>query len=151
MRTRIWAIPAAAVALILTAPLAPATAKPDVAFDANLGTGFNSNVLALSMLSDGSVLAGGVFSTLNSGNVHDYLVKLTPSGTLAPVFNTNLGSGFSSAVQAVAAQSDGKVVVGGAFDSLNGNAGVPNFLLRLNANKGEVTAFGCRRGAGDNG
>ena len=27
----------------------------------------------------------------------------------------------------------------------------PLFLLRLNANKGEVTAFGCRRGAGDNG
>src|SRR5262252_614588 len=53
-------------------------------------------------------------------------------GGLDASFNPG-GSGTDQEVRAVAVQADGKIIIGGAFTSYNGDASVSHFLMRLNA------------------
>ncbi|MDO7873513.1 T9SS type A sorting domain-containing protein [Hymenobacter sp. ASUV-10] len=93
------------------------------------GTGFNSTVRSVAVQADGKVLAGGDFTTYN-GTTANSLVRLNADGTLDASFAT--GTGFNSIVLSVAVQADGKVLVGGYFNSYNGTAGKSS-LVRLNA------------------
>jgi uncharacterized delta-60 repeat protein len=110
----------------------------DTAFCTNLGTGFNSDVTAIAVQSDGKILVGGFFTTLN-GTTRNYLVRLESNGTVDTSFYTNLGTGFNGTVQTITVQTDGKILVGGAFSSLNGTA--RNGLVRLESNGTVDTAF----------
>lgn len=111
----------------------------DTAFTTNLGTGFNDNVTSLLELGDGSIMVGGIFTTLNGGAIADGLVKLSSAGVLDSTFDTNLGTGFSSYVMEIEEQADGKILVGGEYSTFNGNA--RTYLVRLNANGTEDTTF----------
>ena len=53
------------------------------------------------------------------------------SGTPNSAFIANIGTGFNFEVRAVRSQPDGKILVGGAFDSFNGTSTVR--IARLNA------------------
>lgn len=120
----------------------------DTVFYTNLGTSFDATMRAIAIQSDGKILVGGQFTDLN-GNTRNYLVRLNSDGTEDIAFYANLGTGFNDTVYNISVQSDGKILVGGYFLTLNGNT--RNKLVRLNSNGTEDTAFYTNLGAGFNG
>ncbi|MBU6245394.1 MAG: putative Ig domain-containing protein, partial [Actinomycetales bacterium] len=67
-------------------------------------------------------------------------------GTLDTAFKSNIGSGGNASVFAVALQSDGKVLIGGAFTSWNGTSA--NRFSRLNSDGTFDSAFQSNIGTG---
>jgi len=84
---------------------------------------------------DGGIILGGWFDWIESGQLHRNLARLDPSGFLDLNF-TNIADG---PVTALAGQADGKILVGGAFSNIAGQA--RNRLARLDANGNLDTAF----------
>ena len=105
-----------------------ADSTEDTAFYTNLGTAFNNIVEAIAVQADGKILVCGQFTTFN-GNTRNYLVRLNADGTEDTGFT--VGTGFNNIVQAIAVQSDGKILVGGNFTSYDGET--QNRITRLNA------------------
>jgi len=84
------------------------------------GGGF---VVALHLLSDGKLLVGGHFSEFG-GLARDQVAKLNADGSIDPTFVPRAGfGGFYPEIFTIAAQPDGKIIVGGTFGltSTNGN------------------------------
>jgi uncharacterized delta-60 repeat protein len=108
----------------------------------NPGTGANSYVLALALQSDGKVLVGGGFTTMN-GVSRNYIARLNSDGSLDTGFNP--GTGTNGVVYALALQSDGKVVVGGLFSTMNGVS--RSCIARLNSDGSLDTGFNPGTGA----
>ncbi|MCC2548037.1 T9SS type A sorting domain-containing protein [Hymenobacter sp. BT175] len=102
----------------------------DATFNAG-GVGFDGGVFALALEPDGQVLVGGNFSLYN-GAAAGRLVRLNTDGSRDATFNAG-GASFTNTVFALALESDGQVLVGGAFLTYNG-VNTPDFLVRLNAN-----------------
>lgn len=101
-----------------------------------IGTGFNSDVNAIAIQTDGKILVGGSFTDYN-GTTQNCITRLNSDGTLDSAFA--IGSGFNLAVNSLIIQSDGKIVVGGAFGSYDGIT--TNFICRLNSNGALDTGF----------
>jgi uncharacterized delta-60 repeat protein len=120
----------------------------DTAFTTNTGTGASSTVRATSLQSDGKILVGGFFTTWNGATVN-YIVRLNANGTRDTAFTTNTGTAANNLVYAIAAQPDGKILVGGDLTTFNGTT--VNRIVRLNANGTRDTAFTTNTGAGANG
>ena len=79
----------------------------------NPGTGPNDYVSALLVQPDGLILVGGGFTTF-AGQTHNRFVRLNSNGTMDPT--ANFGTAANNFVSALQLQdSDGKIVVGGAF------------------------------------
>jgi len=95
------------------------------------GTGASDIVYTLAMQPNGQVLVGGLFRSYNGAAAPDFILRLNANGTLDTGFNTS-GAGTDNTVSALAVQPDGKVLVGGNISAYNGNAAVPDDLLRLN-------------------
>ena len=125
-----------------------ADGTPDTTFSTNIGSGFNSDVYGVAVQSDGKIVVGGVFTTIN-GTTSNYIARLNADGTPDTTFSTNIGSGFNSDVYGVAVQSDGKIVVGGNFTTINGTAS--NRIARLNADGTPDTTFSTNIGSGFDG
>lgn len=125
-----------------------ANGTEDTAFYLRLGTGYNSQPTEITLQSDGKILTGGSFTSLN-GNTRNYLTRLNSSGIEDTTFYSNLGTAFNSGITAIGIQSDGKILVGGYFTSLDGNT--RNRLVRLNSNGTEDTSFYTNLGTGFNG
>jgi uncharacterized delta-60 repeat protein len=120
----------------------------DTAFTTNTGTGASNTVNSIAIQSDGKIVIGGTFTTFN-GTTVGRIVRLNSNGTLDTAFTTNTGTGVSGAgnsVTAVAIQSDGKIVIGGAFTSFNG--ATVGCIARLNSDGTLDTAFATNTGAG---
>jgi len=79
------------------------------------GTVPNSSVYSVALQPDGKVLIGGAFTTIN-GSVCHRVARLNSNGSLEGSFNA--GTGLDNSVLSVAAQSDGKVLVGGQFTTV---------------------------------
>jgi len=92
-----------------------ARVNPDGSFDHsfNVGSGTDGGINALAVQSDGKVVIGGVFSRFN-GSVRNRLARLNANGALDVSFDP--GDGPNNAVNALVMQSDGKIVIGGAFE-----------------------------------
>ena len=93
------------------------------------GGGFNSAVFALALQEDGKILVGGSFDAYD-GSSAKYIARLNPDGQLD---NFNLGEfGFDNDtyVSCLAVQPDGKILVGGGFNSYNSNTAIK--IVRLN-------------------
>lgn len=116
----------------------------DTTFYSNLGTGFNDTVYELQTQSDGKILVGGSFTSLN-GNTRNRLVRLNSDGTEDTQFSANLGTGFDSYVTSIAVQSDGKIIVTGLFTTFNGKA--RNKIVRLHSSGVEDTTFVAKVGS----
>ena len=111
----------------------------DTSFYTNMGTAVGNNgVNTIEVDSDGKILIGGSFTSFN-GNTRNRLVRLNSDGTQDTSFYTNLGTSFNSTVNEVYAQSDGKILVGGAFTTLDGNT--RESIVRLNSDGTEDTTF----------
>src|SRR5207245_4005487 len=93
--------------------------------DGTLDTAFNprpnSPVYALAIQPDGKILVGGSFTAL-AGQSRNSLGRLNANGTFDSSFSTGTGGGYAASVNALAIQADNKILVGGAFDSLGGQA-----------------------------
>jgi uncharacterized delta-60 repeat protein len=90
----------------------------DTAFTTNTGTAFNFIVRSIAIQSDGKIVIGGQFTTFNGATVNR-IVRLNSDGTIDTSFTTNTGTAFNNIVNSIAIQSDGKLVIGGLFLSLN--------------------------------
>jgi uncharacterized delta-60 repeat protein len=101
----------------------------DLSFD--VGAGFPSTVNALRIQPDGKILVGGDFSTYNGVNAR-YVTRLLPDGRLDSTFQVT-GTGLSGGVDALALQADGSILIGGDFNSINGNSAFGD-LARLGPN-----------------
>jgi uncharacterized delta-60 repeat protein len=106
----------------------------DTTFDPGVGPNFLVRDVAIQP--DGKVLIGGSFTTV-AGQSRKYIARLNDDGSLDSSFNP--GTGTSSWVDAVALQSDGKVIIGGDFTTVDGEA--CNRIARLNANGTVDTTF----------
>lgn len=93
-------------------------------------------------------------SATNNGFVADFSILRTmtnvpPVGNLDLKFNTSIGSGFNSAVQALAVDpSDSSIIVGGGFTSFDTTS--INRIAKLNYNGTENTTFTTNVGGGFN-
>ncbi|WP_118974511.1 T9SS type A sorting domain-containing protein [Taibaiella koreensis] len=111
------------------------------------GNGFNSYVPAMALQSDGKVVVGGGFTEFNNLPIPGRIARLNSDGSVDATFKTNLGTGITtdySSVNAVALQSDDKILVGGEFDAFNGTAN--NNILRLNSDGTRDAAFNTGTG-----
>lgn len=82
----------------------------DRTFD--IGTGPNGRVQRVLVMPDGKIAICGVFTSFN-GRHRGYLAMLNPDGSLSPGFGEL--SGLNTYAFALAAQPDGKLLVGGDF------------------------------------
>ncbi|MEM6321521.1 MAG: delta-60 repeat domain-containing protein, partial [Bacteroidota bacterium] len=106
----------------------------DTSFDP--GSGTNGDVQSVAVQSDGKVLIGGFFTTVD-GTGRRRIARLNADGSLDTSFDP--GSGTNATVQSVAVQSDGKVLIGGDFTSVDGTS--RNSIARLNADGSLDTSF----------
>lgn len=102
----------------------------------NIGTGFEDCVNTIAIQSNGKILVGGKFSTYK-GLYQNYIIRLNTDGTKDTSFS--IGTSFSSYVNSLAIQSDGKIIVGGSFTTYNNTNA--NKLIRLNTNGTKDTSF----------
>ena len=102
----------------------------------NPGTVFDKSVFASAMQSDGKILVGGDFTTIN-GTPRNMIARLNNDGSLDTSFDP--GKGSDSYIYALALQEDGKILVGGFFSTFNGTAS--NGIVRLNSDGSLDTGF----------
>jgi uncharacterized delta-60 repeat protein len=113
------------------ARLDPTTGSAD-SFDPNLVNtvpGYEAALSAIMIQADGKILVGGFFTDIGGQTRHS-IARLDPTTGQADSFDPNAAYGGSIAtVFAIAAQADGKLVVGGSFSRISGQT--RNNLARL--------------------
>ena len=104
----------------------------------NTGTGFDSTVVAWgsSIQGDKKIIVGHNFSTYN-GTSSLRLARINTNGSYDSTFN--VGTGFNATTPSISLQSDGKVLVGGAFTTYQGTS-APR-IVRLNTDGSIDTGF----------
>jgi uncharacterized delta-60 repeat protein len=106
----------------------------DKTFESSVG--FNDQVKALKIQSDGKILVGGSFTTY-SGLTSSRIIRLNSNGSVDKSFN--IGTGFNNIVRAIEIQSNGKILVGGDFSNYNGT--YVQGIIRLNSDGTIDTSF----------
>jgi uncharacterized delta-60 repeat protein len=118
-----------------------ADGTPDASFNAG-GAGTNSPVLAAAVQADGKIVIGGQFTSYNGDEAaSDRVMRLNANGTRDAAFNVG-GGGSDGNVLAVALQLNGKIIIAGSVSSYNGNAAVPDRILRLNGGSAPASVTG---------
>ena len=98
--------------------------------DPNFNPSADSVVYALAVQPDGKIVVGGYFTSM-CGETRHRIARLNANGSLDPDFAPDVEGSYDVAVNSLAVQADGKIVVGGYFDTL---AGKPHSCFgRLNA------------------
>ena len=97
----------------------------DVGFDADDGP--DGTVQAVVLQSDGRILIAGNFTHVD-GWGYEYAARLNANGGLDHAFNTAVD--INNAVYSMDVQLDGKVLIGGVFDTVGGIQ--RHYLARLN-------------------
>jgi uncharacterized delta-60 repeat protein len=91
----------------------------DTTFTTNIGNGFNNDVNSIKLLSDNTIIVGGIFIDFD-GNTVGRIAKLTSDGTYDSSFTTNAGTGFDSDVLSLDIDPSDNIYVGGAFSGFGG-------------------------------
>ncbi len=104
--------------------------NPDGSLDTsfNPGTNLNAAVYALALQTNGQIVVGGQFTAAGGVAGQNYLARINGDGSLDTAFDP--GSGANGAVETVAVQPDGNILLGGDFSEVNGQA--MNYIARLN-------------------
>jgi uncharacterized delta-60 repeat protein len=103
----------------------------------------NGAVWCTAIQPDGQILVGGTFSTI-AGQPQACIARLTSGGTLDPTFHPSIAPFFAifqPGVASLVVQPDGRILVGGFFDSLAG--GTSSNICRLNIDGSLDTNFLC--------
>lgn len=83
----------------------------------NIGSGFGSDVEAITIQSDGKILVGGNFTSFN-GITTNRLVRLNSDGSRD--FTFDIRSGFNNRVRKINLEINDKILVGGLFTTYAG-------------------------------
>jgi uncharacterized delta-60 repeat protein len=120
---------------------------PDTNFNGNVWSDYSDdeNVYAIALQPDGKVLVGGSFATQIGTDFPFGVARLNADGSLDTTFNP--GTGASGSVSSLALQTDGTVVIGGSFTSVNGTS--RSRIARLNGDGRLDTSFDPGSGAND--
>ena len=112
----------------------------------NPGTGADGRVPALAVQSDGKVLIGGWFTSVN-GVSRNRVARLNADGSVDSTFDTGPGPAWSNDYFAwrLAVQPDGKVLIGGGLLAFNG--ATLNRIARLNSDGSLDPSFNVGSGA----
>ena len=104
----------------------------------SVGTGFPMTAFLRSIKidSNGKILIAGSFNTFNGTSVNN-LIRLNTDGSLDTSFA--LGTGPNQNVNAIALQPDGKILIAGDFNSVNGTSRTN--IARLEDNGAVDTSF----------
>lgn len=102
----------------------------------NPGTGANGQVLSVALQSNGQIVIAGSFSSAN-GNTEASIARLNADGSLDASFNP--GTGPNGVVNAVVVDANGRVIIGGDFDTVAGHQS--GGVARLNVNGSVDTNF----------
>lgn len=86
------------------------------------------------VIDSGAIIVGGYFTLYNSQTARA-LAQLDSNSVLNTTYSSNWGVSFSGRIDRVSLQSDGKLIVGGAFNSAQG------VFTRLNSNGTPDTSF----------
>lgn len=108
----------------------------------NVGTGVSSFVYSTSIQSDGKIIIGGQFLNYN-GTARKCIARLNDDGTLDSTFNPGTGAKNDNNVTSIWAtsiQSDGQIIIGGAFTSYDGTG--RNRVARINSDLLASSVFG---------
>ena len=100
----------------------------------------NNVVLSIAVQADGKILAGGFFNGANSigGQTRNRIARLDAATGLADSFDPNA----NNSVNAIAVQTDGKILAGGDFNGANSIGGqTRNYIARLDATTGLADSF----------
>jgi uncharacterized delta-60 repeat protein len=108
------------LALLGTDGLADATFSPS--------TNLSLEVWTIAVQADQKILVGGL-STTGSGG--DALARLNTDGSLDTTFSSPILAGPCTMVEAIAVQADGKILIGGLFDTVEGQESAG--IVRLNS------------------
>lgn len=87
----------------------------DTSFDT--GTGPNLRVSSVAIQNDGKIIIGGYFTSYN-GTARNLIARLNANGSLDTSFDP--GSGPAYIFESISLQSDGKIIIGGYFNSYAG-------------------------------
>lgn len=111
---------------------------PNGTLDSSLLTGSGSalNITHVKITTDERIILTGNFITFN-GTPANRIVRLNNNGSFDSTFNC--GTGFNDDVNAIALQTDGKIVIGGNFTVFNDI--VANRFIRLNADGTKDESF----------
>ena len=107
-------------------------------------SGASNDIRALAIQNDGKLVIGGDFTSYR-GTFINRIARVNTDGTLDTSFNP--GTGANSDVNAIAIQSDGKIVIGGEFTTINGTSA--NYIARLNSDGSLDTSFSPTSGPDD--
>jgi uncharacterized delta-60 repeat protein len=103
----------------------------------------NGNINDIALVSDGIVI-GGQFSFITGQSSVGRVILLNPNGTVKQQF----GSGANSTVNKIQVQSDGQIIIAGAFTTFNGiTAGG---IARIKTDRTLDTDFSSNTGTGAN-
>ena len=111
----------------------------------NIGTGFNVTVIGLILQNDGKILVAGGFTTF-SGISANAIIRLNSDGSKDDTFVYGTGFGSVTIANAITLQSDGKILVAGAFTNYNGT--IVSRLVRLNSDGSLDNTFASIASAG---
>ena len=115
----------------------------DLSFDPGTNGFSGGSVRAIAVQADGKLLVGGDFTSYNGVPVAR-IARLNANGSLDASFDP--GTGASGSVYAVTVQPDGRILIGGAFNSVNDTPRVR--IARLNANGSLDASFDPGAGLG---
>jgi uncharacterized delta-60 repeat protein len=117
--------------------------RVDTSFDP--GTGVDQQILSAALQRDGKVIIASFFNSYN-GVPRSKIARVNTNGSLDTTFDPGIGT--DGVINDVAVQFDGKVLIAGAFNKLNGVFN-PAGIARLNPNGTHDTSFvsGLRPGS----
>lgn len=104
--------------------------RADGALDAGFDPGADGIVSAMLVQPDAKIVLAGWFAQVH-GQPRARIARVNADGSLDATFAPVISRSGSAAVFAVARQADGKLLIGGQFDTVNGQA--RSGLARLNA------------------
>ncbi|MEK8020044.1 MAG: PQQ-binding-like beta-propeller repeat protein, partial [Candidatus Parabeggiatoa sp.] len=112
----------------------------DTGFDP--GTGADEKVYSLVVQSDGKVVIGGSFTSFNDIS-RNGIARLNTNGSLDTTFDPGTGTkdtnGYTGIISSLVLQSNGKILAGGGFSSINGVT--QKYLARFNSDGSLDTTF----------
>ena len=108
----------------------------------NGGSGSDDIFQDIEIQSDGKILIGGRFTQYNGVDVPDGIIRLNEDGSIDSTFN-NGGDGANNSIETIVVQSNGKIVIGGSFNTYNDvhMPDIPICILRLNTNGSHDSTF----------
>ncbi len=119
----------------------------DTTFKGSLG--FKTEVGLVNVVflqKDGKIILGGSFKAFNGVTNHN-IVRLNTDGSLDTSFNTGIGFDGNSTISTIYVQKDGKIILGGRFNTFNGVKS--RNIVRIDKNGNIDTTF--KTGEGFNG